>query len=150
MKILVAYDGSNPAEAAVEEVFRRPWPSGSEVRLVTVIEPFSTPVTIDGVGLYVPVLERIRANLREKAYDRVHGILRKMEGRTNLEASCEVREGAVTQSLLDAIRDWHADLVVVGSCGKGEAARFFLGSVSHNLVTHAPCSVEIVRAPIAA
>ena len=80
----------------------------------------------------------------------MHGAIRKVEERTDLDVSCEVREGAVTQSLLEAIRDWAADLVVVGSCGKSDAARFFVGSVSHGLVTHAPCSVEIVRAPIAA
>jgi nucleotide-binding universal stress UspA family protein len=150
MKILLAYDGSNPAEAAVDEVVRRPWPAGSQVRLVTVIEPLAALVTPDGAGIYVPVMERIRASLREKAYDRVHGALTKLQARTDLESSCEVREGGVTQSLLDAIREWGADLVVAGSSGKSGAARLLLGSVSHGLVTHAPCSVEIVRTPVAA
>lgn len=39
MKVLVAYDGSPASEAAIEEVLRRPWPSGTRVRLLTVIEP---------------------------------------------------------------------------------------------------------------
>jgi nucleotide-binding universal stress UspA family protein len=149
MKILVAYDGSRAADAAVEEVFRRPWPPGSQVRVLTVIEPLEALVTADGASIYVPVIERIRASFREKAYERVHAVLSRHEA-SDLETSCEVREGGVTASLLEAIREWQADLVVAGTSGKSGAARFFLGSVSHGLVTHAPCSVEIVRVPVAA
>jgi len=57
----------------------------------------------------------------------------------------EVREGSPKASLIEAIREWEADLVVVGSHGMTHLERMFLGSVSHALVTHAPCSVEIVR-----
>ena len=146
MRILLAYDGSIPAEAAVEEILRRPWPSGTKVRLVTVLEPLAAVDPADIVGVYVPVLEGIRARIREKAYERIHDVLRKLGTRPDLEGSCEVRDGNVTQSLLDAIREWGADLVVAGSNGKTGAARLFLGSVSHALVSHAPCNVEIVRA----
>ena len=38
MKILIAYDGSPSADFAVDEVVRRPWPAGTEVRLVSVLE----------------------------------------------------------------------------------------------------------------
>jgi len=48
--------------------------------------------------------------------------------------------------LLQAIQEWSADLAVVGSQGRSRVERLFLGSVSHALVTHAPCSVEVVRA----
>lgn len=39
MKILLAIDGSPCTELAVEEVARRPWPVGTAVRVLTVIEP---------------------------------------------------------------------------------------------------------------
>jgi nucleotide-binding universal stress UspA family protein len=145
LRILVAYDGSPPAEAAVDEVASRPWPPGTKVRLVTVLDPIPA-ASPEAVGVYVPVLERIRASIREKAYERIHAALRKLERRPELEASCEVRDGGVTSSLLDAIREWNADLVVAGSNGKTGVAMLFLGSVSHALVTHAPCNIEIVRA----
>ena len=42
---------------------------------------------------------------------------------------------------------WKPDLVVVGSHGRSLPARFLLGSVSSELVHHAPCSVRVVRGP---
>jgi nucleotide-binding universal stress UspA family protein len=59
----------------------------------------------------------------------------------------ELRDGAVNKSLLEAIKAFGADLVVAGSHGATALERIFIGSVSHALVTHAPCSVEIVKKP---
>jgi nucleotide-binding universal stress UspA family protein len=40
---------------------------------------------------------------------------------------------------------WGADLIVLGSHGHGATMRMRLGSVSHRVVLHAPCSVEVIR-----
>lgn len=144
MRILLAYDGSTPADAAVEEISSRPWPPGSHLRLVTVVEALGGLAAGEAAGIYVPVVERIRATLRERAYDRARAVSRAIEARTGLATSCEVREGSVTQALLEAIREWHADLAVVGSSGASGSGKPFLGSVPQGLATAAPCSVEIV------
>ena len=47
--------------------------------------------------------------------------------------------------VLEAIRSAHADLVAVGSRGRGRLAELVLGSVSHRVVLHAPCSALLVR-----
>ena len=39
MKVLLAIDGSRHSDAAVAEVARRPWPAGTEVKILTVIHP---------------------------------------------------------------------------------------------------------------
>jgi len=145
MKILVAYDGSPAAEAAVAEVAARPWPAGSEIRVVTVVErPMATPPP-NGIEIYAPLYERMRASLREEAYRRVQSALERLGGLKGVQASYELRDGDVKDALLSAIREWDADLVVAGSRGVSGLARLVLGSVSHALVTHAPCSVEIVK-----
>jgi nucleotide-binding universal stress UspA family protein len=41
--------------------------------------------------------------------------------------------------------DWHADLIVVGSHGRSAIGRLFLGSVSKQVATEAPCSVLVAR-----
>ncbi len=150
MKILVAYDGSPSADAAVDEVVRRPWPAGSEIRLVTVIERAATLPQANGIEVYTPVLERMRASLREDAYRRIQAALGKFRACPDLQTSYELRDGSVKQALLGAIGEWGADLVIAGSHGTSGLARLFLGSVCHALVTHAPCNVEIIKLSAAA
>jgi nucleotide-binding universal stress UspA family protein len=147
MRILVAYDGSTPADYAVDEVVRRPWPVGSEVRLVTVLEQAAPVPPEIGVELYGPVLEKIRASQREAMQAALDGAAKKFAGRPDLKVQVELRDGSVNKSLLEAIKAFGADLVVAGSHGATALERIFIGSVSHALVTHAPCSVEIVKRP---
>ena len=128
MKILIAYDGSPSAEYAVDEVARRPWPAGSAVRIVT-------------------VLEKIRLTQRQSMQEGLEKAGARFKARADLKVDWELREGAVNRTLLDSIRGFSADLVVAGSHGATALERLFLGSVSHALVTHAPCSVEIVKKP---
>jgi nucleotide-binding universal stress UspA family protein len=144
MRILVAYDGSPASERAIEEVVRRPWPAGTQVRLVTIVEAPPQAPTSDG-AVYAPLFERIRTSRREEAYRVIRRALEKFRERPELETSYELRNGSAKRSLLETIREWGAELVFTGSQGKGALERFLLGSVSHTLLTYAPCSVEVVK-----
>jgi nucleotide-binding universal stress UspA family protein len=146
MRILIAYDGSPSSEAAVDEVVRRPWPPSSEVLLVMAVErPLPAPAP-DG-AVYEPLVQRMQDSLREEASRKIRQALQKFRARTDLRVGSELKDGSAKHCLLDTIREWKADLVVTGSHGTGGLARLFLGSVSHALVTHAPCSVEVVKMP---
>ncbi len=147
MRILIAYDGSAPSESAVNEVLKRPWPAGSQVRLVSVVEMEHFTAPPSGVEFYGPLAERIRVSLRESSYNRIQRIMDRFRSRPDLEPSYELRDGGVKHALLEAIREWEADLVVLGSSGTSGLGRMFLGSVCHALVTHAPCNIEIIKPP---
>jgi nucleotide-binding universal stress UspA family protein len=149
MRILVAYDGSRFAEAAIDALLDRPWPAASEVRLVTAIEPARIVPPSPGLELLSPFGERLEAKVREATYQQIQLALERLANRPGLTPSYEIREGEATQALLEAIRDWKPDLVLAGSHGKSPFERLLLGSVSHALVSQAPCSVEIVRATAA-
>jgi nucleotide-binding universal stress UspA family protein len=58
-------------------------------------------------------------------------------------------EGEPGESIVDAAIAERADLIVVGSHGRGAVGRFLIGSVSDHVVRHAPCPVLVVRSGIA-
>lgn len=64
-----------------------------------------------------------------------------------LRVSTVTREGSPRKLIVLEAKRWKADLVVVGAEGHGALRQFLLGSVAHTVAFHAPCSVEIVRAP---
>lgn len=64
---------------------------------------------------------------------------------SNLSIETEVKLGAPARVVIDEAKDWNADLIVVGSHGRGFWGRLTIGSVSDAIVHHAPCSVLIAR-----
>ena len=63
------------------------------------------------------------------------------DGRAKIVNVCDLLE----EEAANKAKKWGADLIVLGSHGYRGLQRFLLGSVSHAVVAHAPCSVEIVR-----
>src|SRR5262245_4486233 len=129
MRILIAYDGSPAAFAAVEEAARRPWPAGSQVHLVMVLEWPMLLVPQDGMDLTGVLTDEIRAPRRDAAYRRLEEAVGVFDSRPDLRVTYELREGSVKHSLLEAIEDWKADLVLAGSQGRSALGRLFVGSV---------------------
>jgi nucleotide-binding universal stress UspA family protein len=58
-------------------------------------------------------------------------------------------EGDPKSQILDAAKEWRADMIVLGSHGRTGLGRFLMGSVSQDVVRHAHCSVEVFRTPSA-
>ena len=125
-KVLLATDGSETSMAAAEALAGRPWPEGSEFRIVTVEEPWlirSTSVTHN-----IESAERVLAS-------------------AGLKATATVLSGNPKEVILEEAKKWNADLIVVGSHGGRRFKRFLLGSVSEAVAMNAHCSVVVVRPP---
>lgn len=60
-----------------------------------------------------------------------------------------VRHGMAVETILREATEWGADLLVVGSHGKGWAERVLVGSVTERLLNHLPTSLLVVPAPAA-
>ena len=142
MKILLAVDGSSHSQEAVDEVARRPWPSRSTVRVLSVIQPYPPPAT--EFVLAGATAEDIR---RQQTADAEQLTARAADAVKAADVSAEtaVREGDPRSAIVDEADEWGADLIVVGSHGRTGVKRWLLGSVAGAIVSHAPCSVEVVR-----
>jgi nucleotide-binding universal stress UspA family protein len=142
MKILLAVDESPHSQEAVDEVARRPWPSHSIIRVLSVIQPYTPPAT--EFVLTGATLEDMR---RQQTLEAERLTNRAAEAVKTLSVSPEtvVREGDPRSEIVDEAVEWGADLIVVGSHGRTGIKRWLLGSVASAVVSHAPCSVEVVR-----
>ena len=146
MKILLAVDGSQFSDAAVDEVARRPWPDGSELDIISVYEPPALPITETFV-LPQSYYEEMERAGKEQARDAINKAIERLRAaESNLRINSEITRGYPADAVLDRANRWEADLIVVGSHGYSGLKRFLLGSVSQNVSSHAKCSVEIVRA----
>lgn len=146
MKILLAVDGSDGSDAAVREVARRPWPPGSEIKLVSAADPVlrSTPETWSLSAQHYQDVDQAARDAAQEALDKA--ALHFSGGVAQaLKVSTEILAGPPARAILDEAERWRADLVVLGSRGLGSLERFLLGSVSKEVALDAKCSVEIVR-----
>ena len=148
MKILLAIDGSSYSDAAIEELARRPWPEGSSVKVLTAYE-LPTPPTPEGWALPANYFEDLDLALRKQAQSIVDEAIQTLKSKLNRNISIDgaLLPGPPRSVILDEAESWGADLIVLGSHGYRAWERFLLGSVSQAVVSHAKCSVEVVRRP---
>jgi hypothetical protein len=66
-------------------------------------------------------------------------------GGAGLRIAAKVVEGNPKRAVIEEAASWGADLIVVGSHGYTGVGRWLLGGVARAVVSHAPCSVEVVR-----
>jgi nucleotide-binding universal stress UspA family protein len=140
--VVVASDLSEPAldalRLAADEARRRGSPLVAVHALTFDTAPPDAP---DGV---VPTWSFAqKAMFRARAAE----LLEKQLAACGASAAALVIEGRPAGVLLRAVREHAAELLVVGSRGRGRAAQVALGSVAARVARKAPCSVLIVRTP---
>lgn len=150
MKILLATDGSETAEAAVDFLARFPFPKQSEVTMLTVIrEDIFEEKDVEGLSEELrQALKETQESVREEGEQLIAGEVDRLR-KAGWAGSTEVRFGHPAHEIVRAAADLKVDLLVVGSHGLKGMRRFLLGSVSHNVLHYAPCSVLIVKTPAA-
>jgi nucleotide-binding universal stress UspA family protein len=149
MKILLALDESKFSEAALRTLIEQARPDGAEVRVVHAVEPMEV---IFPEGKWEPGmrrnLEEVRMAKLKRAEELVSAAAATLRSKGFAKVDTAVLEGDARVVLLDAAAEWPAELIVIGSHGRKGLNRFLLGSVSEFVARHAPCSVQIVRAPV--
>lgn len=143
MKLLLAIDNSKYSAEVIKEVARRLWPPKTIVRVLSVVEPVPPPAAelwYDAGGS----LEGTRQEMVKRAKELTQKASERLK-RKELKIESAVREGDARSVIVDEARKWSADLVVLGSHGYTGIKRLLLGSVASSVVSHAPCSVEVVR-----
>ena len=145
-KIMIATDGSEYSTAALRCIASRPWPEGSKVKVISIPEPF---MPLDEFPQFeLKEIESLNTAALKDAqrYAQAGVDILKKAGMDAEGEALPPRDSDAREIVKEAKR-WKADIVVVGSHGRRGFDRWTLGSVSEHVALHAPCSVEVIRAP---
>jgi nucleotide-binding universal stress UspA family protein len=141
MRVLLAVDGSASSDTARNLVASLAWPEATVIRILAVAEPMSAVVA--GLSPYAAT-EFDERPIVGSLETRIHGAaaLLARPGRT---VETVVLPGRPASVIVEQARELRADLIVVGSRGLGRLRSMLLGSVSAEVVDHAPCAVLVAR-----
>ena len=142
--VLIAYDGSDHAKWAIEQ-------AGAELRkprtavVVAAYEPlgaipfWGVPASIVPTELLDEVMDAATKTAEEGA---------ELARSAGFDATSQAVEGVRTwQTILDAANEIDADMIVLGSHGRGTVGSTVLGSVATAVAHHAHLPVLICRPP---
>lgn len=137
LRVVIAYDGSTPAQATIDEFASSSWGQKCHVDVVHVLPQaslFSRATSID--------VDQARSE-GQTLVDQVTGKLSGVAG----DVATHVLEGdSIGHTICDFAQQRGADVVMLGDTGRSALSQLFLGSVTRYVLRHADCSVWVSRA----
>ena len=138
-KILIAVDSGPVAAHAAEVGSALAQSLGASVALIYAVDPTLAAAPESGIAASELVAlaeqegKRLLAGFRERLALQA----------TTLEF---VEVGQPASAIVNAAKEWPADIIAIGSHGRGGVRRALVGSVAEAVMRHAPCPVLVVRA----
>ncbi|WP_292521405.1 universal stress protein [Methanoculleus sp.] len=138
-KILVAIDGSEPANRALEEAFDEAGSRDTEVHVVYVVESglFSSLPMDNTLEIIYSVLQKEGEDILESA--------RKKADAAGVSLTTHLRQGHAGSQIVSLAEELGIDLILLGSHGKSGVDRLLLGSVTDYVVRNSPITTMVVR-----
>lgn len=148
-RVLLATDASEHSERAAQSIADRPWPAGTEIRVLSAVELILPPVR----AMFEPgildsaFLEKARGEAMERAQKAIAWAEERLNDKgLNVSESISVLLDTPRAIILKEAEEWGAGLIVLGSHGhRGMVDRFLVGSTSETVAMQAACSVEVIR-----
>ena len=142
-KILLASDGSEEAELALQTAIDLTNNTNSELHVITV----------EGVeyrhGYDIPesgdLLQETFKAIEREAQETLDEQVKKIEGARGTVAKAYLRMGRAAEEIVNLGEEIGAGLIIIGSRGRGGIRRALMGSVSDSVIRHAHCPVLVVR-----
>jgi nucleotide-binding universal stress UspA family protein len=144
MKILIAHDGSECAEAALADLKRAGMPRYADAIVLSVYEqwipvPASYGMAETGFPAQILKEEKETLAMAERTAANVKSLF------PEWEVHGEANIGSPSRTIIERADEWKPDLVVVGSHGRSAVGRMILGSVSMRVLHSAQWPVRIAR-----
>jgi nucleotide-binding universal stress UspA family protein len=147
MNILVAVDRSEHAQEAIRFVKSVDWLKPSRIYLIHIMEMKDAPPIMPsgGPSSWDRVIAEARGQLVTEAKHFLEQMKKTILEQRPVNIESIVVEGLPGAEILQAMKDYQIDLIVVGTRGLSKVKRFLLGSTSDWVLREASCSVLLVR-----
>ena len=156
MRILIGYDGSESADAMLDDLWCAGIPRDAEVLVLTVADLLMSAPTVKEAATGVVASGRV-ATAMKRAETHADRVTAEAEGFASAaaetlrsaypewEIESRISTGNPAQELVETAEEWGADLIVVGSQGRSAISKILLGSVSKSVAGDAKLSVRVAR-----
>ncbi|NLM30686.1 MAG: universal stress protein [Methanomicrobiales archaeon] len=137
--ILVAIDGSKPADRALETAIEEARVWNAEVHVIYVIESglFSSLPMDNTLEIIYSVLQKEGEEILESAREKADA--------AGVPVTTHLRQGHAGSRIVSLAEDLGVDLIILGSHGKSGVDRLFLGSVTDYVVRNSSITTTVVR-----
>jgi len=139
-KVLVPVDSSEGACDAARLAVEMAKGTGASLHLLHVLDT-DPDMLMGATALSREELQRARDQFAKLAFEAVGKVI----DLETLKPTMEIRMGKASLEIVKYAKNENIDLIVMGSRGLSGIKEFLLGSVSSQVLHHAPCSVTVVR-----
>ncbi len=114
------------------------------IKVIHVVLPLSQAFYANGLGLVQPMVDLVKLenDIIEKATADLDHLVSAASPTANIVS--EVKKGDVVEMIVDEAKDYHADVIVLGSHGTS-GIKLLLGSTANGVLHHAPCDTLMVK-----
>lgn len=143
MKLLLAVDSITTLDILLDEMMTRSWPSGTEARVLSIVEDGEVPLETwreEGYGAAA-----VRQEMRRRG-EQITALAIERLREIGIPAEVVIMRGNPEFLISFAARQWPADEIFIRAHNRTDFRNWMLGSVAKSVVDSAPCSVEVVRA----
>ena len=144
-KLLIAYDGSEASEKAIDTTLNC-CSAEDEITVLTIIPAALAESTFTNMLLPTIDLSTVvqSGNFKEKAMENISKVAKGIENKVS-KVDIVVEAGDPADEILMTAKRLDSDIIIIGYKGYGKEGRFLLGSVTDKVVRHASRSVLVVR-----
>ena len=144
-RILVAFDESEVAGRALTEAIAMANDSDASLRIIHAVDVMF-PATTDMVYVDLETYRQDRAAAGQAVVD--GAVARARAAGVTVESGVlEVEGSRFSNAILNEAKAWGAQLIVVGTRGRGALLHLLLGSVAERIIRHSPVPVLLVGSP---
>jgi nucleotide-binding universal stress UspA family protein len=143
-RILVGFDDSDVGRRALSEALGLAKESGAALRVVHAVDVML--LSTGEVYMDLEAYRRERVAAGQDVLDRASAVAR--DAGVEVEtALIEVEGTQFSNAIIAEAKSWSAELIVLGTHGRGALAHLLMGSVAERVIRHSPIPVLLVKGP---